>query len=363
VRDTAKSSFLICDLADCDPRQTHPGAIKIVPRLSAAALIDAARSSSHRKLAEAIQFGEFAQSVRSADALDHASETILNLPLGKAANSIGRYYRALCLNRQGSHALAEADKILIDVADQSLPLFRAKALAALATNLRIEGDDNGALKIQADAARIARSCEHGGAHPMFMVAFQRVLVRYDEGDYASALAGLEKLEPIARHVGLALPAFLHSYYNNLAVFLTIQSRFAEASRLYNLLLNSPFRSAYPEWQKTCADITRKTRPRSRWFVSLSVAKPFSGEPEALPEPPAREPFSRAEIGLVLLVLKVIRQRPRRVPVRLFAGLRLRRLLLAARDGARSPRRVRAQLGLFRWSYLRAYPAYPRPPNV
>ena len=363
MRNTAKSSLLICDLADCDQRQTHPGAIEIIPRLTAAALIDAVRSSSHRKLAEAIQLGEFAQSVRSSRGLARASETILNLPLGKAANSIGRYYRALCLNRQGPHALAEADKILIDVADQSLPLFRAKALAALATNLRIEGDDNGALEIQAEAARIARSCENAGAHPMFMAAFQRVLVRYDEGDYASALAGLEKLAPIARQFCLTLPAIRHNYYNTLAVFLTIQGRAAEASRFYNLLLNSPFRSAYPEWQDTCADIAHKTRPRSRSFLSLSVAQPFTGEPEALTQLPAREPFSRAETVFALLVLKVIRRLPRRLPVRLFSGLRLRRLLLAHPGTASSRRRLRAQAGPYRWSYLRVYPAYPRPPNV
>jgi hypothetical protein len=89
MRHTAKSSFLICDLSDCDPRQTHPGAIKVVPRLTAAALVDAARSSSHRKLAEAIQLGEFAQSIRNAEGLSRASQNILNLPLGKAPIRLG----------------------------------------------------------------------------------------------------------------------------------------------------------------------------------------------------------------------------------------------------------------------------------
>jgi tetratricopeptide (TPR) repeat protein len=367
MRHTARSSFLIRDLSDCDSRQPHPGAIKIVPRLTAAALVDAARSSSHRKLAEAIQLGEFAQSIRSADGLSRASQNILNLPLGKVADSIGRYYRALTLNRQGPHAFPEANEILIDVADHGPPLFRSKAGVARATNLRNTGDSKAALEIHAEAVQIAGSCEHGTLHPLFFAALQCALIKFDEGDYRGALAAMERLEPLAKQIGLEFPALLHIYYNNLAFSLIANGRVEETSRLSEILLASPFLNAYPEWQKTCADIALKTQPRSRSFVSMSVGKPFTGEPEALTDPvtlpeSCGESLRRAEIFALLLV-KVVCQKPRRIPIRLFSGQLLRRPFIAARKCAVSPRIIRAYLQALRWSYLRLYPAYPRPPTV
>jgi tetratricopeptide (TPR) repeat protein len=106
-----------------------------------------------------VWLGEWAQSVRSAEALSLASQKILSLPLGEAADSIGRYYRALCLNRQGQQAFAEANEILIDVADHAPMLFRAKACVAVATSLYIGGDYKAALEIYAEAARMVGSCE------------------------------------------------------------------------------------------------------------------------------------------------------------------------------------------------------------
>jgi tetratricopeptide (TPR) repeat protein len=363
VIHTAKNSFFICDLAGSDPRQTHVGAIKIVPRLTAAAIIDAARSNSHRKLAESIRVGEWAQSVRSAEGLARASQDILNLPLGKAANSIGRYYYALSLNRQGPRAFAEADKILTDVGDHGPLPFRARAFVARGTIQRRRGDDREALVMYTEAARIAGSSEHGDLQPVFLAAYQAAFMKYDEGDHCGALADLQRLQPLASRVGLFLPAFLHNYYNSLAGFLMSCGRLEEASRLRPLLLTSPFRNAYPELERTCADIALKTGPRRHSFVSMSVAKPFTGEPGVSTEPPRRKASSGAEIILFLLVLNLIRRQRRRMSVRLFSGLPLGRLLLAARVGALCRRRARAQLGPSRWSYLRVFPAYPRPPNV
>jgi hypothetical protein len=365
MRHTAKSSFLIRDLTGCDPRQAHPGVIRVIPHISAAALVNAA-SSSHRKLAESIRLGEKAQAVRSAEGLSRASQDILDLPLGKIADSIGGYYHALFLNRQGPEASAEADNILTDVADHGPLLFRAKACVAMATSLRDAGDSKAALEVYTEAAQIAESCGHGGLHPIFVVAFQHALIKYDHGDFRGALADIEKLEPLASHVGLELPAVLHSYYNNLAAFLIADGRAAEATRFSEVLLSSPFRSAYPEWQRTCADLDRKTRSRPSSFVV--IGKPFTGEPDAVTEGARELPEScgeslrRAEIAALLLV-KVICQRHRRIQIRLFFGQFLRHLFLAARNCALSPRHFRAYLSPLRWSYLRLHPAYPRPPTV
>jgi tetratricopeptide (TPR) repeat protein len=271
------------------------------------------------------------------------------------------------LNRQGRQAFAEANEILIDVADHGPELLRGKAHVALATNLLIAGDDKAALEMYGEAARIAGSCEHGNLYPVYLTAFQRALIKYNEGDYNGALASIEKLEPLARQVGIELPAVLHSYLNTVAVCLIANARAEEASRFSEVLLTSPFRSAYPEWQNTCNDITLRTRQRSRSFVSMSVGKPFTGEPEALTEGARELPEScgksprRAEIA-ALLLFKVICQQHRRIPIRFFSGRLLRRLSVAARNRVLSRRHIRAYLRPLRWSYLRLYPAYPRPPN-
>jgi tetratricopeptide (TPR) repeat protein len=391
MRHTARSSFFTGDLTGCDPRQAHPGAIRVIPHISAAAVIDAAASSSHRKLAESIQLGERAQALRSAEGLSRAAQNIQELPLGKVADSIGRYYRALSLNRQGPKALPKADKILIDVADHGPLLLRAKARVALATNLRIAGDDKAALEIYREAARIAGSCEQGGLHPVFLAAFQCALMKDDEGDHRGAVADFEKLEPLALQVGVELPPLLHQYYNNLAFFLIADGRAGEASRFRDVLLTSPFHNAYPELQRTCADLDRKMRPPSRSFVSMSVGTPFTGEPEALtasvtlaPDlcavefqqlsvplkegPPATlesrsESVGPAEIAATLLLVKAVCQQRRRIRISLFAARLLRHSFIAARNGILFARQIRAYLRPFRWSYLRLYPAYPRPPNV
>jgi hypothetical protein len=279
MRYAPKSSLFIPDLTGCGPRRSHPGAIKVVPYISAAAFVDATVSSSHRTLAESICLGETAQSLRSAEGLSRASQNILDLPLGKVAHYVGRYYKGLNLNRQGPEAFAEADKILIDVADHGPPLLRAKALVALATNLRIAGDDKAALEIYREVSRIAESSQQGKWHPIFFAALQSAFIKYDQGDFRGALADIEKLEPLARQVCLEQPAFLHNYYNSLAVSLTANGRVEEASRLSKALLTSPFRSAYPEWQRTYADIALTTQSPSR--LSVLIGKPFTGEPEAL----------------------------------------------------------------------------------
>jgi hypothetical protein len=282
MRHTARSSFFIRDLTGCDLRQAHPGTIGVASHISAVALADAAISSSHRRLAESIHLGETAQAVRSAEGLYRASQNILGLPLGKVADCIGRYYQALFLNRQGPAALAEADKILTDVADHGPLLFRSKACVAMATNRRFAGDDKAALEIYAEAARIAEHCEHGTLHPLFWAAFQSAVIKNDEGDHRGALADIEKLEPLARQIGLELPAVLHVYCNNLAAALIANGRGEEASRFSRMLLTSPFRTAFPEWRRTCADIAKGTQPSSRSLVLIT--EPFTGEPEALTAP-------------------------------------------------------------------------------
>jgi tetratricopeptide (TPR) repeat protein len=282
MRHTAKGSFFIRDLAGCDPRQAHPGAIIVVPQISAAALLEVAASSSHRRLAESIRLGETAQGLRSAEGLSRASQSILSLPLGKVADSIGRYYRALSLNRQGPDALPEAGKILTDVADHGPLLFRAKACVALGTVLRRTGDDKAALETYGEAARIAGECESGGLLTLFMAALQCAVIRFEEGDCRRALADIQDLEPLAHRIALECPPLLHSYYNNLAAVLLANGRTKETRSYSNILTNSPFLARFPEWQRTCADIAVRTRPPSRSLVL--IGEPLTDEPEALTAP-------------------------------------------------------------------------------
>jgi hypothetical protein len=113
-------------------------------------------------------------------------------------------------------------------------------------------------------------------------AFQSALIKDDEGDHRGALADIERLEPLARRIGLELPAVLHFYCNNLAVALITNGRAEDATRFSKMLLTSPFRNAYPEWQRTCENIALLTQPPPRSLVL--IAESSTGEPKALTAP-------------------------------------------------------------------------------
>jgi tetratricopeptide (TPR) repeat protein len=258
-------------------RQYKPGAVKIVPPLAAAALIDKTISAGRRQLASCIKLGERAQALRNADALLRAGQGILNLSLGAEISAIGSFYIALSLNRARPSAYQEANRILIDVADHGPAVFRAKALVAVGANSQVNGDLATAASVQADALRIATDCGPGGVHSVCCIQIQTARTRSVDGDYKSALGILESLSPYIHSLGHEYLALVHFYYNNLAVLLAKNGRTEQARSLSKILLASPFLESYPEWQETCADLATRVQPTPPLVFHL-------GAPSADPAP-------------------------------------------------------------------------------
>jgi len=251
------SNFFINNLLY--PLHPRTGAIKVAPKLSAAAVtvMESAMSASRRLLATYIDTGERAHAQRNVDALRLVGDSILELPLVGASSLIGRYYQALAINRQGPQAYPRANKLLLEVADRAPAIFRAKARVALGTNANICGDKKTAESMYAEALTIIGSCGQGGLHPTFLIRFQHAYFKTSKGDHRGALEDLEKLAPLAQLIGQRYPALLQLYYNNLAMGLLRAGRIDEAELLCRILAASPFKRAYPEWGEPLALLASK----------------------------------------------------------------------------------------------------------
>jgi tetratricopeptide (TPR) repeat protein len=272
--------------------------MRTAPELcAAAAALSSTVSLGHRWLVELATEGERAQALRSAEGLARTSRRILTLPLGDDAYWIGKYYEALAMNRRGRHAFPEANEILIEVADHGPELFRAKALAAIGTNLSDSGDNESALKMYAEAARIARACEGGDLQLLLAIRFQIARIAYAEGDERGSLSRLEALGPLALQIGIECPPLLQHYYNNLAVALAANGRLEEALYFSEPIAESPFSKAYPEWGRTRSDLLERKRTRSGSVVSMSnrLSAAAPSHPETLQRRPAM-PAATAPVG-------------------------------------------------------------------
>jgi hypothetical protein len=285
------SNFFINNLVNPGLRSPQGSAVKVVPQLSAAAIMEGAVSASRRLLATYIEIGERAQAQRNSDALRLVGDSILEMPLDGAHSLIGRYYQALSINRQGPQSYPKANKLLLEVADNGPAIFRAKARVALGTNANICGDRETAESLYADAENILTSCRHGVLHPAFLIRFQHAFFKTSEGDHRGALDCLTNLLPLARLIGHQYLGLLHIYYNNLAIGLLRQGRLSEAEPLCRILAGSPFRAAYPEWHEPLGLLASQRQPPAG--QSFSVGAPFKhtqlarlNQPSVVRQPPA-----------------------------------------------------------------------------
>jgi len=193
--------------------------------------------------------------------MEAAGNAIRELPLGKWAESIGDYFTGQALNRQGPVAYGEANSLFEGVVDYGPLNYKAKALTALATNIRIKCGHVAASPIYAEAARASEKCE-GGLQPAFSLGFQSAFIEFLEGNLRGALAHLRDLGPMATELSRIYPASALHYVNNLAVVLMACGLLDEAEQYINLIRHSPYAKAYPEWGRTCQefDALRAMKP-------------------------------------------------------------------------------------------------------
>jgi hypothetical protein len=254
--------------------------------VTAAAMVDTAISISHSRLASYINIGEKAQLLRDGETLNRVSRAIRGLPL-QQASSIGDYYGALSLNRQGPSAFPESNKILMEVANRGPQLFRAKARVALGTNFRISGDSDASMSALREVAETAGG-QPGCLHPMYLAQLQWVIMRMAECNHGAAIDRLQAMRPLAISLGVEYPSVLPVYYNNLAHVLIETGRLSEAAPLCAALAKSPFLPAYPELRGTLKMFAAKSRAGSRSVCVIGEPLPENrfalphAEPRILP---------------------------------------------------------------------------------
>jgi hypothetical protein len=241
----------------------------------ARAVIGAEISVSRQRLASYIQLGEKAQSTRNAAGLAQVASLVLDLPLDSITACVGSYYFALALNRGGVHCFPDANKILLEVADRGPGVFKSKAMLAFGTNCSISGDWPAAAAAYAEVASMSQGYGISRLHTMCCVDLQLAWKREHEGDPKWAIEILGRLYPKIHSLGREYLPLVHMYYNNLAAVLAKTGLIEQAKSFSKIIEASPFLGAYPEWQKTCADLD--TPPQQKASSQLfAIGKSYGG---------------------------------------------------------------------------------------
>jgi hypothetical protein len=219
--------------------------------------------------------------LRDGATLKLVGEAIRSLPLNGAGESIGDYYIALSICRDGPESHPQANQILWTVAEKAPMLFQAKACVALGSNLIVGGDIKAGLSAHDEACRIAGRCDRGALPVLFHIRLVRAFSQLAAGDRRGALGEMERLFPIASRVGLEFPALFHHYLNNRADQLAENGRLEEAQRVADKLSGYQLLDLYPEFRRTCEDIAQRTRRPSRLMVVVPESYVRSSESDIL----------------------------------------------------------------------------------
>jgi tetratricopeptide (TPR) repeat protein len=250
-----------------------------------------------------VALADHAYGVGQMRAVEEGSQLLLNLPLGKEYESIGRYYQALCIYRRGRFAEA---RVLLEQVAGELPLrFTAKALLAVSATYYQSDDLQSFLSLNVEASRAATSSDL--RDPQTFVRSQRhiAVLKSIDGDHRGALSDLERLFPLARAFGRWQPYSYYEHLNSLAVELMEAGRLEEARNASKIALASPFAAAYPEWRETREEIELRGYRASRSVVAFyqanaeatsSAAGPEGGKLVHLPAPERDDSPSAIELS-------------------------------------------------------------------
>ncbi len=217
------------------------------------------------------------------DALYGISKALTEVPLPKF-ESIGYYYKALCLKREGQ--IEQARVLFEKVIEEGHLSYRARAMQSLGVTYFDDGDLDSARRLFIEARYL--SCRNEYSNPLALIQSQWAfgILQSLDGDHNSSLANFESLRPMVEVIASRHPFLWFDYQNSLAVELMEVGRMEEAARACRIALASPFARFYPEWHETAKDIARKTRRASSSVVSLRLpthgdSKPLrSGQPGA-----------------------------------------------------------------------------------
>ncbi|MGH9822297.1 MAG: hypothetical protein ACREDR_03410 [Blastocatellia bacterium] len=202
------------------------------------------------------------------------AQAMLASSLQTGAENVFRFYIAQSLAFQGRHSEAEA--LLIAIEDKAPPSYRPRVLLSMAAVRQDLGDPQSAARLCREAVAATSSRDY-----LTLLQASRILAvaRSMNGDNVSALAHLERLTPLARHIGNYYPADYLNHLNSLAVELGQAGRIDEARRASRIAVSSPLTAGYPEWLATSREL--ETLPR-RAFVPFTIAL-GAPEPEQKPD--------------------------------------------------------------------------------
>ena len=216
-----------------------------------------------------VTLADHAYGLRQVDTVEKTSELLLNLPLGREYESIGRYYQALCIHQGGAFADA---RILLEQVAGTLPIrFRAKARLAMSVTFYESADLQSFLMLNLEASRVAGSSDWRDPQSFVKAQNNIAVLKSVDGDHRGALADLERLFPLARALWRWDPYLYYDYVNSLAVELMEAGRLEEARNASKIALASPFAGAYPQWRETRDEIELRGRRARRSVVAFHGA--------------------------------------------------------------------------------------------
>ena len=262
-----------------------------------------------------------AYTFRRMDIVEQVAQVLMNLPLSRDSRSIGRYYHSFTLRRRGQ--VAEARALLDRLAGEVPHRYTGRVIMSLAGLVFDSGDFSSALPLYMEAGRAAATAtERSDLFTLTQVQRQIAVLKSIDGDHIGAVAHLENLRAIARISGSQQPPLWFDYLNSLAVELCAVGRLEEAKYVSQIVLASPFASAYPEWRETRDEIELRgwRTPRSVVALSQITAGTPLGEATAgafqIPGPPeggnlVRLPVANRDDGLAAVEASPARQ-PARV---------------------------------------------------
>ncbi len=303
MQTAAKNSLVLTDssslkrFADIETATSYGGFYQLIaPRLIRGVHI---KQVVHEVLDRLVVLSEHSYALRQMSTLEQLSEVLVNSPLPRQYEPVGRYYQALCIQRFGSGDVDQAARLLEGAAENGPPRYRARAMQSLGTNSCYKGDYQSALLLYSEAARFASRSEICDPYATLGTQKMTAVINSLEGNHRDAVALLEKLFPFAHAMRSSQPSVYYDYLNSLAVELCEVGRLEEAKNISRIVVASPYASPYPEYRETHDEIELKGLRASRSVVAFS--KTIADAP--LSQPTADAFVSRAplEVGNLLLL--------------------------------------------------------------
>jgi len=220
-----------------------------------------------------VHLAEQARAFNQFDAILELALILSNLPL-KHYQSIGQYYLALTICRNGTGDVERAATIFEKVASEGPLAYRAEAMLSLSSIACINQQPDETIRYCLEAARV------GNFNATIKALRGIAIIKGLEGNHRYAVNDLEKLYPMFKY---APPHIYFDYMNSLAVELGEVGRLEEARNVSSLVIASPFAAHYPEYRETYSEINQRL-PRRQSVVRIGLPERQDIEEEYEPEP-------------------------------------------------------------------------------